>query len=94
MNLNVKFMISDIPTVLGALPVTLELTFASLFFAILLAVLFGVCILKKIPVLKQLVIGLNTSGLLMAYLDTLMIRSILLILVLLWWLLPSITEPI
>ena len=60
MNLNVKFMISDIPTVLGALPVTLELTFASLFFAILLAVLFGVCILKKIPVLKQLVIGLNT----------------------------------
>ena len=55
MNLNVKFMISDIPTVLSALPVTLELTFASLFFAILLAVLFGVCILKKIPVLKQLV---------------------------------------
>ena len=32
MNLNVKFMISDIPTVLSALPVTLELTFASLFF--------------------------------------------------------------
>ena len=60
MNLNVKFMISDIPTVLGALPVTLELTFASLFFAILIAVLFGICILKKIPVLKQLVIGLNT----------------------------------
>ena len=60
MNLNVKFMISDIPTVLGALPVTLELTFASLFFAILLAVLFGVCILKKIPVLRQLVIGFNT----------------------------------
>ena len=47
MNLNVKFMISDIPTVLGALPVTLELTFASLFFAILIAVLFGICILKK-----------------------------------------------
>ena len=60
MNLNVKFMISDIPTVLGALPVTLELTFASLFFAILIAVLFGICILKKIPVLKQLVIVLNT----------------------------------
>ena len=60
MNLNVKFMISDIPTVLGALPVTLKLTFASLFFAILLAVLFGICILKKIPVLRQLVIGFNT----------------------------------
>ena len=64
MNLNVKFMISDIPTVLGALPVTLKLTFASLFFAILLAVLFGICILKKIPVLRQLVIGiLPISGL-------------------------------
>ena len=55
MNLNVKFMISDIPTVLGALPVTLQLTSASLFFASLLAVLFGICILKKIPVFRAIV---------------------------------------
>lgn len=60
MNLNYKFMISDIPVVLKALPVTLALTFVSLFFALVIAVLFGICILKNIPVLKQLVVILNT----------------------------------
>jgi L-cystine transport system permease protein len=53
-------MISDIPVVLKALPVTLELTFVSLFFALLIAVLCGICILKNIPVLKQAVYILNT----------------------------------
>lgn len=60
MNLNVEFMIADIPTVLGALPITLALTFASLFFAILLAVLFGICLLRRIPVLWQAVVAFNT----------------------------------
>ncbi len=60
MNLNYAFMLEDIPVVLSALPRTLGLTFCSLFFAIVTAVLFGICILKNIPVLKQFLIGLNT----------------------------------
>ncbi|MCC8066305.1 MAG: amino acid ABC transporter permease [Clostridiales bacterium] len=60
MNLNYQFMIEDIPVVLSALPVTLALTFVSLFFALVVAVLFGACILKRIPLLRQLVVALNT----------------------------------
>lgn len=60
MNLNWKFMFEDIPTVLAALPTTLALTLTSLFFAIVIAVLFGICILKAIPVLKPAVVGFNT----------------------------------
>lgn len=60
MNLNYEFMISDIPIVLKSLPVTLELTLLSLFLAITIACLFGMCILKNITVLKQLVILWNT----------------------------------
>ena len=60
MNLNYAFMWQDIPTVLKGLPVTLELTFISLFFAICIAVLFGIVILRNVPVLKQLVVAFNT----------------------------------
>ena len=60
MSVNFRFMIEDIPTVLSALPTTLALTFISLFFAIVIAVLFGICLIRRIPVLKQLVIAVNT----------------------------------
>ncbi|MDO4633445.1 MAG: amino acid ABC transporter permease [Eubacteriales bacterium] len=60
MNLNYKFMLEDIPVVLKALPVTLELTFISLFFALVVAAIFGIFILKKVPVVYHLVIALNT----------------------------------
>ena len=60
MNLNYAFMLKDIPVVLSALPRTLGLTFCSLFFAIIIAVLFGLCILKNVPVVKQILIAVNT----------------------------------
>ena len=60
MNLNWRFMLEDIPVVLSALPTTLALTLTSLFFAIVIGVLFGICILKSIPVLNQIVVGFNT----------------------------------
>lgn len=52
MSVNFRFMIEDIPTVLSALPTTLALTFISLFFAIVIAVLSGICLIRRIPVLK------------------------------------------
>ena len=60
MNLNYDFILKDIPVVLAALPRTLALTFCSLFFAIVIAIFFGIFILKNVPVLKQLFIALNT----------------------------------
>ena len=60
MNLNWKFMLEDIPVVLSALPTTLALTLISLFFAIAIGVVFGICILREIPILKPIVVGFNT----------------------------------
>lgn len=58
--MNYTFMVQDIPVVLSALPRTIALTLCSLFFAIMIAVLFGTCILKNIPVVKHLLITINT----------------------------------
>ena len=60
MNLNWKFMISDIPTVLSGLWVTLGLTAVSYLGAILIGILFGLILLKKVPVLYQIVLVVNT----------------------------------
>lgn len=60
MNLDYNFMIGDISTLLKALPVTLELTLWSMLFAVIIAIIFGSIILSNIPVLKQLVIAINT----------------------------------
>lgn len=60
MNLDWKFIGEDIPYVLRALPVTLELTLISLAFAILLGIVFGIIELKSIPVLKQIAVVWNT----------------------------------
>lgn len=60
MDLDYDFMIADFPTVLAGLPKTLVLTFWSTLFALLLALLLGCVILSNTPVLKQLVIAVNT----------------------------------
>jgi ABC-type amino acid transport system, permease component len=60
MNLDYKFMISDFPIVLRALPVTLALTLWSMLFAVAVAVLFGAIILRNVPILKQIVIATNS----------------------------------
>lgn len=60
MNLNWEFMISDIPTVLSGLWVTLGLTAVSYLGAILIGILFGLILLKKVPVLYQIVLVVNT----------------------------------
>lgn len=60
MDLDYDFMIADFPTVLAGLPKTLVLTFWSTLFALLLALLLGCVILSNTPVLKQLVIVVNT----------------------------------
>lgn len=60
MDLDYDFMIADFPTVLAGLPKTLALTFWSTLFALLLALLLGCVILSNTPVLKQLVIAVNT----------------------------------
>lgn len=60
MDLDYDFMIADLPTVLAGLPKTLTLTLWSLLFALAVALLFGGLILSNIPVLKQLVIVVNT----------------------------------
>ena len=60
MHLNWKFMIEDIPTVLTGLKVTLELTLLSYAGAIVLALIAGAILLAKVPVLKQIVVVLNT----------------------------------
>lgn len=53
-------MISDIPTVLSGLWVTLGLTAVSYLGAILIGILFGLILLKKVPVLYQIVLVVNT----------------------------------
>ena len=58
--MNYAFMIKDILVVLSALPRTIALTLSSMFFAVLIAMIFGICILKNIPVLKQALISVNT----------------------------------
>ena len=60
MSLNYAFMVQDIPVVLAALPRTLGFALCAYMGAILLAFLAGICILRNIPLLKQLVIALNT----------------------------------
>ncbi len=60
MNLDWKFILTDMPYVLKALPTTLWLTLLSLFFAIVLALIFGTVQLLNIKGLKQLVIAWNT----------------------------------
>ncbi|HAF26688.1 MAG TPA: amino acid ABC transporter permease [Lachnospiraceae bacterium] len=60
MHLNVKFMIEDIPTVLTGLKVTLELTLLSYVGAIILALIAGVILIAKVPVLQRIVVVLNT----------------------------------
>jgi len=60
MELDYDFMIADFPTVLAGLPKTLVLTFWSTVFALLLAVLFGCVILSNVPLIRQLVLAINT----------------------------------
>lgn len=60
MELDYDFMVSDFPTVFSGLPKTLSLTFWSLLWALIIAVVFGAVILSRIPVAKQLVVALNT----------------------------------
>lgn len=55
-----EFAIKIIKPVLACLPVTLALTFWSIVFSLIMAVIFGGIILKDIPVLKQLVQGLTS----------------------------------
>lgn len=60
MHLNYEFMIEDIPVVLKALSVTLKLTLVSYIGAILIGLLFGAVILKKVKILYPAVIAFNT----------------------------------
>lgn len=60
MTLDYDFMIADLPTVLSGLPITLKLTVWSMLFALLIALVFGGLILTNTPVLKQLVVAVNT----------------------------------
>jgi L-cystine transport system permease protein len=60
MTLDYSFMINDFPIVLKALPVTLRLTLWSMLFAVTIAVLFGAIIMQDVPILKQIVIAINT----------------------------------
>ncbi|MCR5217900.1 amino acid ABC transporter permease [Treponema sp.] len=60
MNLDYAFMFSIIPVVAKALPVTLGLTFLSLFFALLLALLSGIILIRKVFILNKVVLFFNT----------------------------------
>ncbi|MBT1165372.1 amino acid ABC transporter permease [Bifidobacterium simiarum] len=60
MELDYDFMISDFPTVLAGLPKTLVLTFWSMLWALIIAIVFGSVILSRVPVAKQIVVALNT----------------------------------
>ena len=60
MTLDYEFMGQDIPVLLRALPATITLTLWSMLVALLFAVACGAFILVRIPVLKQLVIVINT----------------------------------
>lgn len=60
MNLDFKFMLTDIPVVFSALHVTLLLAVTSLFLAVILAVIFGTLIIRKTPVASQIVLALTT----------------------------------
>lgn len=60
MNLDYQFMLGDFPAILRALPITLGLTLWSMLFAVLVAVLFGIVILRNVPVLKPVVVAINT----------------------------------
>lgn len=60
MNLDYDFMIADLPTVFAGLPKTLILTFWSMLFALVVALLFGSLILSQVPVIKQCVVVVNT----------------------------------
>ena len=60
MTLDYEFMGQDIPVLLRALPSTITLTLWSMLVALLFAVICGAFILVRIPVLKQLVIVINT----------------------------------
>ena len=60
MTLDYEFMGQDIPVLLRALPATITLTLWSMLVALLFAVTCGAFILVRIPVLKQLVIVINT----------------------------------
>lgn len=60
MNLDFQFMLDDTPTILKGLPTTLALTFWSLLMALALACVFGAVINARVPVLRPVVIALNT----------------------------------
>lgn len=60
MTLDYEFMGQDIPVLLRALPATITLTLWSMLVALLFAVACGAFILVRIPVLKQLIIVINT----------------------------------
>ena len=60
MTLDYEFMGQDIPVLLRALPATITLTLWSMLVALLFAITCGAFILVRIPVLKQLVIVINT----------------------------------
>lgn len=52
---DVKIIFTQIPDILEALPITLELAILSMFFGLLLAVVLAIVKIKRIPVLRQLV---------------------------------------
>lgn len=60
MELDYDFMVSDFPTVLAGLPKTLSLTFWSMLWALIIAIVFGSVILSRVPLAKQIVVALNT----------------------------------
>ncbi len=60
MGLDFQFMINDTPTILKGLPITLALTFCSLLLALALACVFGAIINARVPVLRPVIIALNT----------------------------------
>ncbi|MBB5219940.1 L-cystine transport system permease protein [Treponema rectale] len=60
MNLDYGFMVSIIPVVVKALPVTLELTVISLLLASVIALVFGTVLIRKVFILNKLVLFFNT----------------------------------
>ncbi|MBE6354920.1 amino acid ABC transporter permease [Treponema sp.] len=60
MNLDYGFMVSIIPVVVKALPVTLEFTVISLLFASVIALVFGTVLIRKVFILNKLVLFFNT----------------------------------
>ncbi|OZG49528.1 amino acid ABC transporter permease [Pseudoscardovia suis] len=60
MNLDVDFMISDMPTVVAALPSTLILSLDSMLWALVFALICGGAQLARVPVLDKVTLVINT----------------------------------